>query len=169
MASPTRRISTNFPLQTGHHQLYCQRPQPGANGPHGKGEYPHGCTGQTSETTRVVAGRQPTRCFLRAPRAFQFNSPRQQNDQKVTRLLIDTPERYQYKTLGGFPIIHTAGQHSKMVLTDVMLPMAVNWFHEATAHNAGISHLEDHLKFHFFHPRLSAEARDQVSKCDLCQ
>ena len=56
-----------------------------------------------------------------------------------------------------------------MVLTDVMLPKAVKWFHEATAHNAGISRLEEHLKFHFFHPRLSAEVRDQVSKCDLCQ
>ena len=56
-----------------------------------------------------------------------------------------------------------------MVLTDVMLPVAVKWFHEATAHNARISHLEEHLKFHFFHPQLSAKVRDQVSKCDLCQ
>ena len=50
-----------------------------------------------------------------------------------------------------------------------MLPKAVKWFHEATALNAGISRLEEHLKVHFFHPRLSAEVRDQVSKCDLCQ
>ena len=63
----------------------------------------------------------------------------QQNDQTVTRLPIEKPEGYQYKTVGGFPIICTAGQHSKMVLTDVMLPMAVKWFLEATAHNAWIS------------------------------
>ena len=50
-----------------------------------------------------------------------------------------------------------------------MLPKAVKWFHEATAHNAGISRLEEHLKVLFFHPRLSAEVRDQVSKYDLCQ
>ena len=56
-----------------------------------------------------------------------------------------------------------------MVLTDVMLPKAVKWFHEATTHIAGISRLEEHLKFHFFHPWLSAEVWDQVSKCDLCQ
>ena len=49
-----------------------------------------------------------------------------------------------------------------------MLPMAVKWFHEAMAHNAGISRLEEHLKFHFFHPRLSAEVREQVPQCDLC-
>ena len=56
-----------------------------------------------------------------------------------------------------------------MVLTDVMLPMAVKWFHEAMAFNARISRLEEHLKFHFFHPQLSAEVQEQVSKCDLCQ
>ena len=105
----------------------------------------------------------------RVPIQFSTIYDYQQNDQKVTQLPIEKPEGYQYKTLGGFPIICTAGQHSKMVLTDVMLPKAVKWFHEATAHNAGISHLEEHLKFHFFHPRLSAEVRDQVSKCDLCQ
>ena len=37
----------------------------------------------------------------------------QQNDQKVTRIPIEKPDGYQYKTLGGFPIICTAGQHSK--------------------------------------------------------
>ena len=105
----------------------------------------------------------------RVPIQFSTIYDYQQNDQTVTRLLIKKPEGYQYKTLGGFLTICTAGQHSKMVLTDVMLPMAVKWFHEATAHNAGISHLEEHLKFHFFHPWLSAEVREQVSKCDLCQ
>ena len=73
----------------------------------------------------------------------------QQNDQKVTQLPIKKLDGYQYKTLGGFLIICTAGQHSKMVLTDVMLPKAVKWFHEATAHNAGISCLEEHLKSNF--------------------
>ena len=105
----------------------------------------------------------------RVPIQFSTIYEYQQNDQKVTQLPIEKPEGYQYKTLGGFPIICTAGEHSKMVLTDVMLPKAVKWFHEATAHNAGISRLDEHLKFHFFHPRLSAEVRDQVSKCDLCQ
>ena len=79
----------------------------------------------------------------------------QQNNQQVTRLSIEKPDGYQYKTFG---------QLSKMVLTDVMLPKAVKWFHEATAHNAGISCLEEHLKVHFFHPGLSTEVRDQVSK-----
>ena len=105
----------------------------------------------------------------RVPIQFSTIYEYQQNDQKVPQLPIEKPEGYQYKTLGGFPIICTAGEHSKMVLTDVMLPKAVKWFHEATAHNAGISRLDEHLKFHFFHPRLSAEVRDQVSKCDLCQ
>ena len=88
----------------------------------------------------------------RVPIQFSTIYYYQQNDQKVTRLPIEKPEWYQYKTLGGFPIICTAGQHSKMVLTDVQLPMAVKWFREATAHNAGIGRLEEHLKFHFFHP-----------------
>ena len=56
-----------------------------------------------------------------------------------------------------------------MVLKDVMLPMAVRWFHEAMAHNAGISRLEEHQKFHFFHSRLSAEVWEQVSKCEFFQ
>ena len=105
----------------------------------------------------------------RVPIQFSTIYEYQQNDQTVTQLPIEKLDAYQYKTLGGFPIMCTAGQHSKMVLTDVMLPKAVKWFHEATAHNAGISRLDEHLKFHFFHPRLNAEVRDQGSKFDLCQ
>ena len=103
------------------------------------------------------------------PNQFSTIYHYQQNDQQVTRLSIEKPDGYQYKTLGGFAIIWAAGQLSKMVLTDVMLPKAVKWFHVATAQNASISCLEEDLKVHFFHPRLSVEVRDQVSKCDLCK
>ena len=50
-----------------------------------------------------------------------------------------------------------------------MLPLIVDWFHKATAHNLGITHLQENLRFHFYHPKLLAEVRKQVSACDLCQ
>ena len=40
-----------------------------------------------------------------------------------------------------------------------MLPMVVDWFHKATAQNAGITRLQENLRFHFHHKNLLAEVR----------
>ena len=47
----------------------------------------------------------------RIPIQFSTICEYQQNDQTVTQLPIEKPDGYQYKTLGGFPMICTAGQH----------------------------------------------------------
>ena len=44
----------------------------------------------------------------RVPIQFSTIYEYQQNDQTVTQLPIEKPDGYQYKTLGGFPIICTA-------------------------------------------------------------
>ena len=33
----------------------------------------------------------------------------------------------------------------------------------------GITHLQENLRFHFYHPQLLAEVCKQVSACDICQ
>ena len=52
---------------------------------------------------------------------------------------------------------------------DQMLPMVMDWFHNATAHNKGITCLQENLHFHFHHKNLLSEVRQQISKCDICQ
>ena len=47
--------------------------------------------------------------------------------------------------------------------------MVVDWFHKATVHNAGITHLQETLHFDFYHPKLLSEVCSQVSRCNLCQ
>ena len=47
--------------------------------------------------------------------------------------------------------------------------MVVNWFHNAMAHNSGISHMQETLSFHFYHPKLLVEVRAQISRCDICK
>ena len=72
--------------------------------------------------------------------------------------------------MGGYGLVcHYQGQHNRICLTDTLLPMVVDWFHKATAHNTGISHLQETLRFHFYHPKLLAEVRNQVSRCGICQ
>ena len=72
--------------------------------------------------------------------------------------------------MGGYGLAyHYQGQHNCICLTDTLLPMVVNWFHKATVDNTGITHLQETLHFHFYHPKLLAEVCRQVSRCDICQ
>ena len=71
--------------------------------------------------------------------------------------------------MGSLLFVGSMDKIVPLLLTDALLPKVVKWFHNATAHNAGITRLENHLRFHFHHSKLSAEVRRQVSQCDLCQ
>ena len=94
------------------------------------------------------------------PFQFQTLYEYQQEDEHLLALPNEQPQKYQYKTINGFPLfcrIH--GQNRPIALTDALLPKVVKWFHNATAHNADITHLENHLHLHFHHSKLSAEVR----------
>ena len=70
--------------------------------------------------------------------------------------------------MGGHELVcHYHEQHNRICLTDHMLPMVIDWFHKATAHNTGITSLQESLRFHFHHKNLLAEVRRQISKCDM--
>ena len=69
----------------------------------------------------------------------------------------------------SFSLKHYHGQHNRICLTDTLLPMVVNWFHNATAHNSGITRLQETLRFHFYHPKLLAEVCVQIPHYDICQ
>ena len=94
----------------------------------------------------------------------------QQEDPCILVFPTNQPHQYQLENMGGYGLVcHYQGQHNRICLTDTLLPMVVDWFHKAMAHNTGITCLQETLHFHFYHPRLLAEVRRQVSRCDICQ
>ena len=95
----------------------------------------------------------------------------QQEDPQLLELPTSKPQQYQWKNMGGHLLVcHHHNQHNRVCLNNKMLPLIVDcWFHNATAHNTGITHFQENLRFHFYHPQLLAEVRKQVSACDICQ
>ena len=94
----------------------------------------------------------------------------QQEDPRILALPTNQPHQYQMENMGGYGLVcHYQGQHNRICLTDTLLPMVVDWFHKVTAHNTGITRLQETLHFHFYHPKLLAEVCSQVSCCDICQ
>ena len=82
----------------------------------------------------------------------------QQHNPLFLQLPVQKPEEYVLENMGRYLLVcYKQGQRCHICLTDEMLPKTVKWFHEATVHNAGISHLEDQLLLHFNHPKLSSE------------
>ena len=84
----------------------------------------------------------------------------QQDNPQLLMLPTTNPQQYHVENMGGHEFVccyHE--QHNHICLTDQMLPMVVDWFHKATAHNAGITCLQEYLCFHFHHKNLLAEVR----------
>ena len=74
----------------------------------------------------------------------------QQEDPRILALPINKPHQYQLENMGGYGLVcHYQGQQSCICLTNTLLPMVVDWFHKATAHNTGITRLQETLRFHF--------------------
>ena len=94
----------------------------------------------------------------------------QEEDPHILVLPTNQPHQYQLENMGSYGLVcHYQGQHNCICLTDTLLPMVVDWFHKVTAHNTGITCLQETLHFHFYHPKLLAEVCKQVSRCDICQ
>ena len=94
----------------------------------------------------------------------------QQEDPQLLELPMTKPQQYQWENMGGHLLVcHHHNQHNRICLTNKMLPLIVDWFHKATAHNTGITRLQEYLCFHFYHPQLLAEVHKQISTCDICQ
>ena len=105
----------------------------------------------------------------RLPFQYQTLYEYQQEDPHILALPNTQPHKYQMENMGSYELVcQYQGQHNCICLTDTLLPMVVDWFHKATAHNTGITRLQETLRFHFYHPKLLAEVRSQVSCCDLC-
>ena len=134
--------------------------------------------GRCPLTTIVVQHQQEER-FLEHPvfdaqgrLPFQYKTLHeyQQEDPRILALPNTQPHKYQMENMGGYELVSQyQGPHNCICLIDTLLPMVVDWFHKATAHNTGITRLQETLRFHFYHPKLLAEVRSQVSRCDLCQ
>ena len=94
----------------------------------------------------------------------------QQEDPRILALPTNQPHQYQQENMGGYELVcRYQGQQNRICLTDTLLPLVVDWFHKAMAHNTGITRLQETLRFHFYHPKLLAEVCSQVSHCNLCQ
>ena len=106
----------------------------------------------------------------RLPFQYETLYEYQQEDPCILVLPTNQPHQYQLENMGSYGLVcHYQGQHNCICLTDTLLPMVVDWFHKATAHNTGITCLQETLHIHFYHPKLLAEVRKQVSRCDICQ
>ena len=106
----------------------------------------------------------------RLPFQYQTLYKYQWGDPSILALPINKPQQFQVETMGGYGLVcHYQGQHNCICLTNTLLPMVVNWFHKATAHNSGITRLPETLHFHFYHPKLLAEVHAQNSRCNICQ
>ena len=94
----------------------------------------------------------------------------QQEDPQLLELPTSKPQQYQWENMGGHLLVcHHHNQQNHICLNNKMLPLIVDWFHKATAHNTGITRLQENPCFHFYHPQLLAEVCKQVSACDICQ
>ena len=127
----------------------------------------------------IVVQHQQEELFLEHPvfgaqgrLPFQYKTlyEYQQEDPCILTLPTKQPHQYQMENMGGYGLIcHYQGQHNRICLMDTLLPMVVDWFHKATAHNTGITQLQETLRCYFYHPKLLVEVRSQVSHCDICQ
>ena len=106
----------------------------------------------------------------RLPSQYKTLYEYQQEDPRILALPTTQPHQYQMENMGGYGLVcHYQRQRNCICLTDTLLPMVVDWFHKAMVHNTGITRLQETLRFHFYHPKLLAEVRSQVSRCDICQ
>ena len=58
------------------------------------------------------------------------------------------PQQYQQENRCGHLLVcHHHNQHNRICLSNKMLPLIVDWYHKATAHNMGITRLQENLRF----------------------
>ena len=136
------------------------------------------CPGRCPFPTTVVQ-HKPEEIFLehpmfdeqgRLPFHYKTLFDYQQEDTQLLELPTSKPQQYQWENMGGHLLVYRHhNQHHRVCLTNTMLLLIVDWFHKATAHNMGMTRLQENPHFHFYHPQLLAEVRKQVSACDLCQ
>ena len=93
----------------------------------------------------------------------------QQQDHNVVNLATTQPDKYMTKNLGGHEIITLRSDGHQIIIPNDMLEGLVCWYHHATVHALGATHLHTTIQQHFFHPKLRSEIQRQVAKCDLCQ
>ncbi len=89
----------------------------------------------------------------------------------MQRLQAPQPNRFQTRNIAGHDIVTYVlnPQEWRIALPTAMVRPVVEYFHQATVHAQGISRLEATLCKFYYHPRLRAEIKDIVGKCDLCQ
>ena len=180
----TERESTQDDLTSNDELMFClssylilvefpidQEVAPSANSQsvHGAGQEAAGwyCPGRCPFPT-TVAQHKLEEIFLehpmfdeqgRLPFHYKTLFDYQQEDPQLLELPTSKPQQYQWENMGGHLLVcRHHNQHHRVCLTNKMLPLIVDWFHKATAHNMGVTRLQ-----------LFAEVRKQVSACDLCQ
>ena len=90
------------------------------------------------------------------PTNFKTIYEYQQADGHCQVLPTTHPHQFHYENLGGFSIVCVnTDQHIKMVIPNDLLTPLVRWYHETTAHAAGVTLLDVAIKQHFYHHSLS--------------
>ena len=128
-----------------------------------------------TKRTNVAAN---TDCYLEYPKFdeqnrhpfhFETIAHYQQQSQKVKDKLKE--KNYTTKDIGGVKLICKDSPNGdfQIVVSDEMLPKLVRWYHAASSHAEGMSHLESSIRRHFYHEKLREEIRSVVRSCEQCQ
>jgi len=116
--------------------------------------------------------------FLEYPRfdpagrhPFDYKTLRfyQEHDAKTQQLLTNTSD-FLRMNLGGEDLVcRRNGRDFQIVLTDLMLPRMIAWYHKVSSHTEGPERLLFTISRHFYHPRLRTEVYKACNACELCQ
>jgi len=95
----------------------------------------------------------------RHPFHFETIKSYQDLDPGVKNLPTTNANEFRTIQFGQVPLVCKVIDNSdRIVLTDVLLPKMVRWFHAVSSHTEGMDRLEASMRWHFWHPRL----RDQI-------
>jgi len=106
----------------------------------------------------------------RLPFQFEVLALYQSKHPLLYDLPKDFPGEYSLKEFGNTKLVcKMSDDKGWIVLTDEILPLLVNWYHEVTVHAEGMDRLESTIRRHFWHPKLRETIRSHVENCSVCK
>ena len=124
-----------------------------------------------------------TDCLLFYPRfdnedryPFDFNTIEhyQNEDETLQALLVENPEMYKKRPMGGAEVIcigeSDSGDASGLIaLPRKMVAPVLKYYHGLLGHAEAATKLEKTVRRHFSHPNIGTEAKRLIADCDICK
>ncbi|KAG7372073.1 hypothetical protein IV203_018216 [Nitzschia inconspicua] len=103
---------------------------------------------------------------------FQFDTVHEyQFRDRGLQSCVNSRQEYQRHLYGSKTLVTYCknGEEPKICIPDEMLSRLVKYYHEISAHVEGATRLEQTIRRHYFHPKLSEAVQKLVLSCDTCQ